>query len=175
MSKKQDRFVQLAKKAIEYYFENKKNLNLFSKLPSEMLRKRAGVFVTLKKGGKLRGCIGTYLPTRKNIAEEVTHSAVQAAFADPRFEPLKKEELPEIEYEVSILGGLKPVKDIKELNPKKYGILVRGAENYKTGILLPDIKGIDKIEEQVYKTKKKAGIDPLREKFSVYKFEVEKH
>jgi len=115
--------VKLAKLAIETYLKERKIIEVPKDFPEEFLKRRAGVFVTLEKNGKLRGCIGTYLPTRVNVAEETIKNAIAAATEDWRFEPVKLDELKEISISVSVLSYPESVKNIKELNPKKYGML----------------------------------------------------
>jgi len=185
--------VKLAKLAIETYLKERKIIEVPKDFPEEFLKRRAGVFVTLEKNGKLRGCIGTYLPTRVNVAEETIKNAIAAATEDWRFEPVKLDELKEISISVSVLSYPESVKNIKELNPKKYGIVVKnfplafpdqewildgllGKEIVsKTGVLLPDIEGVETAEQQISIACQKAGIDPQKEKIFVYKFTVEKY
>jgi len=180
----------LAKQAIENYVEKGEIISLPEDLPEEFLTRKAGTFVTIMKNNELRGCIGTYLPTRENIAKEIIHNAIAAATEDYRFEPIAKEELPQLSYTVYILSYPEPVKDLKELDPKKFGIIVKtgpfaypnqenvvfdGTIPYKTGLLLPDLDGIDTIEKQISIACQKGGIDPQKEKIFIYKFTVEKY
>lgn len=182
--------VKLAKKAVETYIKEGKIIKLAKDLPEEFLERKAGTFVTIEKEGELRGCIGTYLPTRPDIAQEIIRNSVAAATEDYRFGPIQKEELPHLSYIVYILGEPKLVRDIKELNPKKYGIIVKtvpisqsdktdvvfnGHLSLKSGLLLPDLKGIDTPEQQISIACQKGGIDPREEKILIYKFEVEKY
>ncbi len=182
--------VLLAKQAVENYIKEGKIIESPKDLPKEFSQRKAGAFVTIEKDGELRGCIGTYLPTRKNIAEEIIQNAIAAATEDYRFGPISKEELPYLSYEVSILSEPEPVKDIKELDPKKYGIIVKSQgfasgsdvifntapKSYqKTGLLLPDLEGVDTIEKQISIACQKGGIDPQTEKIIIYKFTVEKY
>ncbi len=182
--------VLLAKSAVENYVREEKIISPIGDLPEEFLKRRAGTFVTIEKGGELRGCIGTYLPTRINIAEEVIHNAIAAATEDYRFGPIEKKELSSLSYTVYILSYPEPVKDIKELNPKKFGIIVKtgpftfpnekevvfdGVIPYKTGLLLPDLEGVDTIEKQISIACQKGGIDPTKEKIFIYRFTVEKY
>jgi len=182
--------IELAKEAIENYIQDRKIIFPPESLSKEFFEKKSGTFVTIEKNGELRGCIGTYLPTRKNIAEEVIHNAIAAAIEDYRFGPIQKEELPYLSYAVYILSQPELVKDIKkELNPKKFGIIVKTAPIAysdtdvvfnghfvaKAGLLLPDLKGVDTIEQQILIACKKGGIDPKREKILIYKFTVEKY
>ena len=179
--------ISLAKQTVETFIKEGKIIEPPQDLPEEFLKRRAGVFVTIEKNGELRGCIGTYLPIRKNIAEEVIHNAIAAATEDWRFGPVQKEELPYLSYTVYILSEPELVKNISELDPKKYGIIVKtvpispsgdvvfnGHFIPKTGVLLPDLEGVDTIEKQILIACQKAGIDPKREKFLIYRFTAEK-
>jgi AmmeMemoRadiSam system protein A len=182
--------VELAKLAVETYLKEGKIIEVPENLKKEFLTEKAGTFVTIEKEGKLRGCIGTFLPTRKNIAEEVIQNAISAATEDYRFEKIKKEELPFLSFTVYILSKPKLIKNISELDPKKYGIIVKtmpikypngtdvvfnGHFLPKTGLLLPDLEGIDTIEKQIFIACQKADINPEKEKILIYKFEVKKY
>jgi len=190
--------VLLAQKAVETFVKEGKIISFPSDLPKEFLERKAGTFVTIEKKLRglprsqaklvLRGCIGTYLPTRENIAKEIIQNAIAAATEDYRFGPIQKEELPYLSYTVYILSEPELVKDIKELDPKKYGIIVKtvsisSSEDVvfnghfvpKTGLLLPDLEGIDTIEKQISIACQKGGIDPQQEKIIIYKFTVEKY
>ena len=137
----------------------------------EMINSKRGVFVSLKKFGVLRGCIGTIFPTSENITKEVMQNAVSAGEGDPRFSNVILKEIEDIAFSVDVLT--KPVKALKEeLNPKKYGVIVRSGQN--TGLLLPDLEGIDTIDEQINIVLKKAGI-LTNDCYSIEKFEVIRH
>lgn len=182
--------VLLAKKAVESYVKEGKIIELRNDLSEEFLTKRAGTFVTIEKNGNLRGCIGTYLPTKENIAQEVIQNAIAAATEDYRFGPVQKEELPSLSYTVYILSEPELVKDLKELDPKKYGIIVKtlpltspnGTDVFfnghfvpKSGLLLPDLEKVDTLEKQISLACQKGGIDPQKEKILIYKFTVQKY
>lgn len=182
--------VQLAKSAVENHIKNNEIVLTPSDFPKEYLQKRSGVFVTIEKKGQLRCCIGTYLATKENIAKEVIENAIIAATEDYRFGKIKKAELPLLSYFVYILRTPEIVTDLKELDPKKYGIIVKNippllAEKKdaifddwpraKSGLLLPDLEGIDSSEEQIVIACQKAGIDPEKEEITIYRFSVEKY
>ncbi|MCD6177713.1 AmmeMemoRadiSam system protein A [bacterium] len=182
--------VELAKSAIETYIEEGRLILPPPDFPQEFLTKKSGVFVTIKKQGRLRGCIGTYLPTQENIAKEVIRNAISAATQDYRFGPVSKEELPLLSYTIYILSEPELIKSKSELDPKKYGIIVKttpfsntdktdaifdGRIPVKTGILLPDLEGIDTPEKQILIACQKAGIDPQTEKILIYRFSTEKY
>jgi AmmeMemoRadiSam system protein A len=164
--------VLLAKQAVETFIKERKIISPPINFPKEFLERKAGTFVTIEKNGELRGCIGTYLPTRENIAKEVIQNAIAAATEDYRFRPVEREELSELSYTVYILNEPELVKDLKELDPKKYGIIVR--TETKTGLLLPDLEGVDTVEKQIAIACYKGGINPVKEKISIFKFTVEK-
>ncbi len=183
-------YVLLAKLAVENYVKEGEIIDPPGDLPKKFLEKRAGTFVTIEKNGELRGCIGTYLPTRINIAEEIIHNAVAAATEDYRFGSIQEEELPCLSYTVYILNEPEPVKNINKLDPKKYGIIVKtgpfaypnqenvlfdGVVPYKTGLLLPDLEDIDTVEKQISIACQKGGINPEKEKVFIYRFTVEKY
>lgn len=140
-------------------------------LPRE-LPQRAGVFVTLKKGEELRGCIGTIAPTHSSLAEEVIANARQAAFSDPRFSPVTTEELMELSYSVDVLSDPEPVGGVEDLEPKRFGVIVEAGN--RRGLLLPDLADIDSAEAQVAIARRKAGIKP-EERVRLYRFEVKRY
>jgi len=136
-----------------------------------MLNEKQGVFVSLKKDGELRGCIGTVFPAYDNITDEIMKNAIEAGERDPRFNPVEEDELYDIVYSVDVL--MPAEKSSREmLNPKKYGVIVRSG--YRTGLLLPDLSGVDTIDEQISIALKKAGIEE-DENYSIERFEVIRH
>jgi len=166
----------LAKQAVETYITTKKIIKPPKNFPSTFLKKRAGVFVTIEeKDQELRGCIGTYLPVRNNIAEETIYNAIAAATEDYRFMPIQKNELSNLTYTVSILGQPEQILDISDLNPKKYGVIVSTPDRLKTGLLLPDLAGVDTVEKQIMIACQKAGINLSQEKIALYRFTTEKY
>jgi len=167
-------YLELAKEAVERYIKKGEVISPFNDLPKDVLVQRAGTFVTIMENGNLRGCIGTYLPTKNNLAEEIIHNAIAAAREDYRFSPIQEKELNSLSYIVYILSEPELVKDIKELDPKKYGIIVKTLP-YKSGLLLPDLEGIDTVEKQILIACQKGVIDPFKEKILIYKFTVEKY
>lgn len=168
--------VKLAKKAVENYIRKGEIISLPSDLPKEFLEKKAGTFVTIKKEGKLRGCIGTFLPTQENIAKEVIRNAIASATKDDRFLPICEKELPYLSYTVYILSLPELIKDLRELDPKKYGILIKTI-NYpqKSALLLPGLEGIDTPEKQIFIACQKGGINPKRDKILIYRFSTQKY
>ena len=165
--------VQLARRTIEAYIRQGKQIDPPRELSPEM-RQQAGAFVTLHRQGQLRGCIGTIQPTQANLAEEVIHNAISAATRDPRFPPLRSEELDDLEVKVDVLKEPEAVDSLDELDPKRYGLIVQSvAQPWKRGLLLPNLEGIDTVEKQVYWTRyHKAGITDPNEPVQMHRFEV---
>jgi len=147
--------VKLARKALETYVTQGKVIDP-PKMQVPGIPVRAAVFVSLKKHGQLRGCIGTTSPTKASIWEEIIANAIAAGTEDPRFNPVREDELDELTYSVDVLSEPEPVKDVSQLDPKKYGVIV--SQGWRKGLLLPDLEGVDTVEEQVEIAKKKAGI-----------------
>ncbi|WP_026478857.1 AmmeMemoRadiSam system protein A [Alkaliphilus transvaalensis] len=138
----------------------------------ELDRNRAGVFVSVYKKGDLRGCMGTYTPNQQSIAEEIIHNAIMAVTEDPRFYPLRKNELKDIEIKVDILHKLVRVESIEELDAKKYGIYIEGKG--KSSLLLPNLEGVETPKEQIEIAREKADIG-LAEEIDLYRFEVTRY
>ena len=170
--KKESAYVKLARETIENYVKQGKIITPPLGLPEEMTNQKAGVFVSLKKNGNLRGCIGTFIPTQENIAQEIIKNAISAAVDDPRFSPVNASELKELTISVDVLSAPEEVKDISQLDPKKYGVIV--SSGYKKGLLLPDLEGVDTVEYQIDIARRKAGIYP-DEKVKLYRFEVKRY
>ena len=165
-------YVRLARETIENYVKQGKIITPPKDLPEEMINQKAGVFVSLKKFGDLRGCIGTFMPTQENIAQEIIKNAISAAIDDPRFSPVTVSELEDLSISVDVLSAPEEVKDTSQLDPKKYGVIV--SSGYKKGLLLPDLEGVDTVEYQIDIAKRKAGIYP-GEKVKLYRFEVKRY
>jgi hypothetical protein len=163
--------VELARTSVETYVREGKILDPPSPLSPEM-SERAGVFVCLKKHGQLKGCIGTFQPTCDTIGAEVIRNAISAATNDNRFSPVKEEELDEIAYSVDILSSPEKVENTTELDPKKYGVIVKA--DFRQGLLLPDLEGVDTVEDQLRIARLKAGILP-NEDTDIYRFEVKRY
>jgi len=168
----EDEYVRLARSSLENYVLNQKKINIPEDLPVEMSQKQAGVFVSLKLNGQLRGCIGTIIPTTDSIANEIIQNTISSGLEDPRFSPVTKKELNKIEYSVDILGEKEAISSMNELDPKKYGVIV--SKGRKSGLLLPNLEGIDVPEQQVSIALKKAGIDS-NENYRMERFEVVRH
>lgn len=168
--------VELARKTIEVYVREGKVIDPPKELTPEM-KERAGVFVSIHKHGELRGCIGTIEPTQPNVAMEIIQNAISAATRDPRFPPVRPEELPDLEIKVDVLSPPEPVSGPEELDPKRYGLIIQSLKHpWKRGLLLPDLPGIDTVEQQIYWTRvHKAGITDPEEPVRMFRFEVKRY
>ena len=163
---------RLAKEAVEAYVARGEVLE--PRLPEEALAglpRRAGVFVSIKTAeGRLRGCIGSIYPTRPGLAEEVVAYAIESATDDPRFPPIAPEELDGLVYSVDVLSPPERVSGPEALDPKRYGVVVK--KGLRQGLLLPDIEGVETVEQQLAIAKAKAGIDPDDEDVELFRFTV---
>ena len=171
----EDPIVRLARYTVETYVTTQEPVSVIpSDVPPELLTQRAGAFVSLHENGRLRGCIGSIGPAQRSLAEEILHNAVSAASRDPRFDPVSKEELPHIVYSVDVLGPLTPVHDVKKLDAKKYGVLVKSRYDDRRGLLLPNLDGVDTPDQQIAIARRKGDIRP-DEPVELWKFEVVRH
>ena len=167
-----DPWAALAWRSLEHFLRTGTVLPLPQGLPMALTKERAGAFVSIHKQGQLRGCIGTIAPTKDTLAEEIIQNAVSAAAHDPRFSPIRPEELPWLELSVDVLGAPEPVASEAELDPGRYGVIVsRGS---RRGLLLPDLEGVDTPAEQIDIARRKAGIGP-KEPLTLQRFEVVRH
>ena len=169
----EDPFVQLARKSVEYYILHHRKLALPQDLPSELTSRRAGAFVSIHEHGKLRGCIGTIAPVQDSLAQEIIDNAVSASTRDPRFDPIRPDELKWLEISVDVLGEAEPIKSAAELDVKRYGVIV--TKGRKRGLLLPDLDGVDTVEQQIAIAKRKAGIAEWDRNVQLERFEVVRH
>ncbi|MDR0424641.1 MAG: AmmeMemoRadiSam system protein A [Clostridiales Family XIII bacterium] len=168
----EDEYARLARYALETWMLTRKRPALPQILPKEMLETRAGVFVSLKKHGELRGCIGTVLPSTGNVAEEIMHNTLDAALSDSRFEPVSKTEMGDLIYSVYVLSPPEAVDSVHDLDPQRYGVIV--THDSKRGLLLPGIDGIFSREQQLSIALEKAGIDPDAN-YRIERFETSRH
>jgi len=167
-----DPYVRLARETIEQFVKHGEILDVKPSGPPELTQRKAGVFVSLHRQGRLRGCIGTILPTTDSIADEIIHNAIQSCAHDPRFYPVRVEELSDLEISVDILSDPQPVSEHRFLDPKRFGVIVsRGS---RKGLLLPDLEGVDTVAQQLSIALRKAGIDE-DESYTISRFEVIRH
>jgi AmmeMemoRadiSam system protein A len=148
----------------------------FRQLPEppneEFYRQQAACFVSIKKDGELRGCIGTLEPAEADLAHEIERNAQSAAFGDPRFAALTAEEFSHLSFSVDVLGVPEVVDSIDDLDCKLHGVIV-GCD-YRRGVLLPDLDGVDSVEHQLSIACRKAGISP-DEEFTRLRFTVDRY
>jgi AmmeMemoRadiSam system protein A len=170
---KPDPLVALARRAVESYVQERKVLDPDPLAGLE--QRRAGVFVSLHlPDGSLRGCIGTTQPTQPGIEDEIVRNAISAATRDPRFYPVRPDELQGLDISVDVLGEPEEVAGTEELDPKCFGIIVQTADG-RQALLLPDLEGVDTVDQQVCITCRKGGIDPQRDSYRILRFQVERH
>ena len=169
---KSDAWVRLARESAEFFVKNGLEMEVPDWVPPELLQARAGAFVSVHKYGALRGCIGTIAATKENLALEIIHNAVSAVSEDPRFEPVSEDELKYLDINVDVLGQAEKISSPAELDVKKYGVIVQSG--YKRGLLLPDLDGVDTVEQQISIARRKGGIAP-GEDVDLFRFEVVRH
>jgi AmmeMemoRadiSam system protein A len=144
-------------------------------LPAELtpeMKEKAGVFVSIHKKGDLRGCIGTFEPQENNVAGEIIANAISSATRDPRFPPVSPDELKDLDYSVDVLTHPEEVPDATCLDPRKYGVIVEC--DWRKGLLLPDLEGVDSADYQIEICRQKGGIGP-HEPVKLYRFEVKRY
>lgn len=160
--------VALARQALETYVRESRKI-VPDTQADPVFKEKAGVFVSLKKHGQLRGCIGTVLPTTPNIGTEIVNNAISAGTGDPRFDPVEPTELDDLVYSVDVLKEPEPIESTDQLDVKRYGVIVRSGR--RSGLLLPNLEGVNTVEEQVAIAQQKAGISP-GEAVQLERFEV---
>ncbi len=169
----EDAYVRLARVTVNTWVQSRRRPALPEDLPPEMLNDRAGVFVSLHKDGNLRGCIGTIQATKRNIAEEIVENGISASTRDPRFSPVRPEELDALEISVDVLGTPERIRSKDELDVKRYGVIV--TKGFRRGLLLPNLDGVDTVDEQVSIALRKAGLSEREKDFEMERFEVVRH
>ena len=187
----EDPWVELARRALETYVGDGSARSVVpdaatlldamaaaGRLPQDARRDlegtRAGCFVSLKKNGQLRGCIGTTGPTRDSLAEEICGNAVSAGTRDPRFSAVRPDELAELVYDVDVLGTPETVDSTDALDCRRYGVIVSTADG-RRGLLLPDLDGVDTVDEQLRIAARKGGIDLGSDRVRLERFTVTRH
>ena len=169
----EDPWVRLARLTVETYVRTgKRPEHLPEGLPDIMTGQAAGTFVSLHASGQLRGCIGTTGPTAASVAWEIVQNAVSACSRDPRFPPVQADELDSLEYSVDVLGEPEAVGSPSQLDVKQYGVIVSCGR--RRGLLLPDLEGVDTVEQQVEIARRKGGIS-AREPYTLERFQVVRH
>ncbi len=169
----EDAWVRLARAEVEAWVRERRKIEPPADLPAEMLSSKAGVFVSLHKDGRLRGCIGTIEPARRCVAEEIIENAISASSRDPRFSPVRKDELESLEISVDVLAPPEKIRSKDELDVRRYGVIVTNGRN--RGLLLPNLDGVDTVEEQLSIALRKAGLSEREKGYEMERFEVVRH
>jgi AmmeMemoRadiSam system protein A len=170
----EDPFVRLARSSLEAYVRDGRRIDVPHDLPAELTNTRAGCFVSLKVDGALRGCIGTIAPTRASLAEEICANAISAGTRDPRFSAVRADELDDLVYDVDVLTAPEPIASASELDPSRYGVIV-STHDGRRGLLLPDLDGVDTVDEQLRIAAQKGRIDLDFDDYRLERFEVVRH
>lgn len=161
--------VILARLAIETYLQSGIIIDIPPETPGQLRQESAAVFVSLHKNDELRGCIGTLEPATDCLAKEIISNAISAATRDPRFEPVSLTELDQINIKVDQLSKAE-IATVDSLNPRIFGIIIQSHK--RLGVLLPDLDGVDTVDQQLSIAAAKAGIDIQRDKFTLKRFTV---
>ncbi len=166
-----DAYVRLARRAVEEYVLHHRRLKT-NGVDEELLDRQAGTFVSIHEMGRLRGCIGTITACERNVAEEIVSNAISACSRDPRFDPIRSDELKYLDISVDVLGKAEKISSKEELDVKRYGVIV--TRGRRRGLLLPDLDGVDTVEEQIDIAREKGGIGK-DESYELERFEVIRH
>ena len=169
---REDEYVRLARRSLESYIRTGEKISVPADASRELTERRAGAFVSIHKNGRLRGCIGTIGPVTDSIANEIIDNAISASTADPRFSPITEDELEWLEISVDVLGEIEDISSPDELDVKRYGVIV--SKGGRRGLLLPNLDGVDTVEEQIDIARRKGGIAP-GESVKLQRFEVVRH
>jgi AmmeMemoRadiSam system protein A len=168
-----DTFVALARQAIESFVRDRTRVD--PPLPADGVLRRAGTFVSLHlPDGTLRGCMGTIEPQMGSVEEEIVANAITAASSDPRFYSVTQQELPSLDISVDVLGPAEEVHGLGEMDPQRYGMIIRTLDG-RRALLLPGLEGVDTTDQQLRITCRKGNIDPDKDQYQMYRFEVERH
>lgn len=169
---REDAYVRLARYTVEKFVKTGTLPEMPEGLPEELYKSRAGAFVSLKEDGRLRGCIGTIRAVRGTLAEEIMHNAVSACSEDTRFSPVEDWEVDRLTISVDVLGETEKISSPEELDVTRYGVIV--TKGGRRGLLLPNLEGVDTVEQQIAIAKQKAGIRE-HESVELERFEVIRH
>jgi MEMO1 family protein len=137
----------------------------------DFYERRAACFVTLKKHGRLRGCIGTLEPAESSLGREIERNAYSSAMRDPRFPPVSADEVDALTCSVDVLGPSEPCS-LADLDPLVWGVIVESG--FRRGVLLPALEGVDTVDQQVGIALQKAGI-ASDQGFDVRRFRVTRY
>ena len=169
----EDPWVRLARMSLETYVRTGRRLHILPQgLPREMTGKAAGAFVSIHIHGQLRGCIGTTGPTTASVVWEIVQNAVAAGTRDPRFPSVVPDELNLLEYDVDVLDEPESISSPAQLDVRQYGVIVSSGS--RRGLLLPDLDGVDTVEQQIDIARQKGGIG-AHERYTLERFKVMRH
>lgn len=168
-----DPVVALARASVEAFVATGSAFEVPGDLPPGLLDRRAGAFVSLHEHGELRGCIGTIGPTQPDLAHEIVRNGILAATEDPRFPPVACDELDYLDYSVDVLDEPEPVFDVSDLDAREYGVIV--TKGWRRGLLLPNLDGVETVEQQIAIAKRKAGIGRDEGGVLLERFRVVRH
>jgi AmmeMemoRadiSam system protein A len=144
--KEKNELLSVARKSVELAVQEK-HTYLPDASTDDVLSREYGAFVTLREAGALRGCIG-YTSAMKPLYLTVRDTATLAALRDPRFQPVSVAELPQIDYEISVLSPLRRVVDIQQIKVGQHGLLMKNG-TYE-GLLLPQVPVEEKWDRQKF-------------------------
>ena len=170
--RREDPYVALARETVKAYVTEGRRISVPKDTPDEIRNTRAGAFVSIHKRGDLRGCIGTITACEKNLAEEIISNAISASTRDPRFPAVTPDELTELEINVDVLSEPEKIDSSQQLDVKRYGVIVSCGR--RRGLLLPDLEGVDTVEQQISIAMMKGGIS-RGEHIILHRFEVIRH
>jgi len=168
----EDGHQSLARQSLEHIIRTGRILPNPKGLEGQLSNERAGVFVSIHKNGRLRGCVGTIVPTTASVADEIIQNAVSAGLSDDRFDPVGINELPYLTYKVDVLSAPEPISSSGQLDVKRYGVIL--TSGFKRGLLLPNLEGVDTVDSQIAIARRKAGITDS-EPIKLERFEVIRH
>jgi len=167
----QQLLLQIARQAVASYLAG--HSPRFPEVLPGALTEIRGIFVTLHKGGELRGCIGN-IHAAGPLYRTVAECAIAAAVGDPRFMPLMAAELPAVQFEISVLSPLERVLDVRQIEIGKHGLMI--TKQHARGLLLPQVPvalGWTR-ERFLQETCRKAGLRPddWRENATIQSFKA---
>jgi AmmeMemoRadiSam system protein A len=163
----------LARRAVEIFVLERRVIESTPSLPPFLTEQSSACFVSIKTTSReLRGCIGTIVPEKNTLAEEIIANAINAATRDPRFQPVSYSELPSLYYSVDVLSPPEPTR-FEDLDPSIFGVVIVDSAGARRGLLLPDIEGIETAGQQAKIAARKAGIT-LDEPHTLYRFRVQR-
>ena len=163
-----------AQEAIIAFLESGRKLYIpDTDIPDELKISQACFVSLYESNGRMRGCMGTIKPRNKWLYHEIVDNAIFAAFEDDRYIPLMEGELDDIVLKVETVSKPEKIQNLKDLDPERYGIIVRSRENSE-GVLLPQCEGINTIDEQVNLAMEKGNINPAEKPdLEIFRFNIE--